>query len=149
MYSVEKLLDQYGDLYNEQLFLESRFKKEAEDKLKFNLEKERIDGNAGTHPLGQHLTRFVFDKVRNGVEKYAAVKSRNVLTVNSSRELTPSASCGLALLSAYLECTQFGLAVKTYRADHGLYGLSVIAAVVLAVNYDKILRAVDRNIVRA
>ena len=48
MYSVEELLAKYGDLYNEQLFIESRFKKEAEDKLRASMEKERIEGQAGT-----------------------------------------------------------------------------------------------------
>ena len=48
MYTQEKLYETYGDLYNEQLFVESRFKKEAEEKLKFSLEKERSEGQAGT-----------------------------------------------------------------------------------------------------
>ena len=56
MYSVEELLAKYGDLYNEQLFIESRFKKEAEDKLRQSMEKERIEGQAGTQPIGQQKT---------------------------------------------------------------------------------------------
>ena len=70
MYSVEELLAKYGDLYNEQLFIESRFKKEAEDKLRQSMEKERIEGQAGTQPIGQHFIRFVYDAIRQNVELF-------------------------------------------------------------------------------
>ena len=70
MYTQEKLYETYGDLYNEQLFVESRFKKEAEEKLKFSLEKERSEGQAGTQPIGQHFIRFVYDTVRTNMEQF-------------------------------------------------------------------------------
>ena len=70
MYSVEKLLETYGDLYNEQLFIESRFKKEAEDKLRLSFEQERTEGHSGTKPVGQHFIRFVYDAVRNNMEQF-------------------------------------------------------------------------------
>ena len=70
MYTQEKLYETYGDLYNEQLFVESRFKKEAEEKLKFSLEKERSEGQAGTQPIGQHFIRFVYDTVRTNIEQF-------------------------------------------------------------------------------
>ena len=70
MYSVEELLAKYGNLYNEQLFIESRFKKEAEDKLRQSMEKERIEGQAGTQPIWQHFIRFVYDAIRQNVELF-------------------------------------------------------------------------------
>lgn len=68
MYNQEALMLQYGNLYGEQLFIESRFKQEAETKLQSTLDKDRIEGNSSG--LSQHFTRIVHEAVRDNIKAF-------------------------------------------------------------------------------
>lgn len=66
--NYEELQAKYGDKFLEELELEAKAKKEAEDKLRINLENQLANGMAGEGKLGERFTGNVWDDCKENVK---------------------------------------------------------------------------------
>ena len=70
MYNIQELLSTYGVLFNEQMFIENKYKKLGELATEKALENSRISGNAGTSKLGNRFVSFGFKYARESIADF-------------------------------------------------------------------------------